>query len=65
MEPTMETIMKTLNPRQSCVIFTQIFVDKVNCNEVQLDLEDESNRTYLGRKSIHGENAFAKISSHI
>ena len=32
----------------------------MNCNEIELDLEDESNRTYLGKKlinmSLHDEN---------
>ena len=27
------------------------FVDQANCNEIELDLEDESNRTYLGKNT--------------
>ena len=29
---------------------------EVNCNEITLDLDDESNRTYLGEKFMDDEN---------
>ena len=29
----------------------RIFIDQANCNEIELDLEDESNRTYLGKNT--------------
>ena len=44
---------------------TNLF-DQVNCNEIELDLEDESNRTYLGKKFINEKKcnpqSFTKIS---
>ena len=34
---------------------------EVNCNEITLDLDDESNRTYLGEKFMDDENTIFKL----
>ena len=34
---------------------------QVNCNEITLDLDDESNRTYLGEKFMDDENTIFKL----
>ena len=34
------------------------FVDQANCNEIELDLEDESNRTYLGKNTLWKNNNY-------